>query len=182
MLIFIAGLEQEEKNLVIRLYKKLNIPMYKIALNILKNREDAEEAVANSFIKIMEGIEKISKISCPQMEAYCVSILKNESINILRREKKYLLTEEIEDYQLQKTISPVEEEVTQKVQQEILIKILEELEEEDQLLVIYHYVDQMTYKDIAKLLGITEEAAKKRGQRILKKLKDKYKGGGYSER
>lgn len=38
----------------------------------------------------------------------------------------------------------------------------------------------MKFKDIARLLGITGEAAKKRGQRILKKLRLYYEGGNMS--
>ena len=40
----------------------------------------------------------------------------------------------------------------------------------------------MRFKDISELLGITEEAAKKRGQRILKKLRLYYEDGDMSVR
>ena len=40
----------------------------------------------------------------------------------------------------------------------------------------------MRFKHIAQLLGITEEAAKKRGQRILKKLRQYYEEGDRSVR
>lgn len=40
----------------------------------------------------------------------------------------------------------------------------------------------MTYKEIGEILSISEEAAKKRGQRILKKLRDKYREEGQDER
>ena len=38
----------------------------------------------------------------------------------------------------------------------------------------------MRFKDISELLGITEEAAKKRSQRILKKLRSYYEEGDKS--
>lgn len=38
----------------------------------------------------------------------------------------------------------------------------------------------MNYKDISKFFDISEEAAKRRGQRILRKLRLSYKGGGES--
>jgi RNA polymerase sigma-70 factor (ECF subfamily) len=40
------------------------------------------------------------------------------------------------------------------------------------------FVNEMKFKNISKLLGITEEAAKKRGQRILRKLRSYYEEGG----
>lgn len=81
------NLDKKYKDLVNDLYKDLSGQMKAMALGLLKDPYQAEEAVANTFVKIIAHIEKISKIPCPQRQAYCVSILKNEIINILRREK-----------------------------------------------------------------------------------------------
>ena len=39
------------------------------------------------------------------------------------------------------------------------------------------YAEEMGYKEIGELLNISEDAAKKRGQRLVKKLRKLYEGG-----
>ena len=41
--------------------------------------------MSTAFIKIMDNIEKISDLPCPQMTAFCVTIVKNASIDVLRQ-------------------------------------------------------------------------------------------------
>lgn len=180
MIIFLSTMEQDEKQLVTKLYNELNPMMYKIALNYLRNKEEAEEAVSSAFIKIMENIKKISKLSCPKMHSYCVSILKNESINILRKEKKFLDIDEIEDFS--KDDNSLEEKVFKTLESEKLIEQIEKLEEIEKQLLYFRYVENLSYKKIGKLLNISENSANKRNQRIIQKLKNLYKEGGTSER
>ena len=55
------------------------------SFNIVKSEEAAEDVVSTAFIKIMDNIEKISDLPCPQMTAFCVTIVKNASIDVLRQ-------------------------------------------------------------------------------------------------
>lgn len=181
MLIFLLSLDQEDRDLVNKLYDKLHIQMYRMALGILKDPHQAEEALSNTFLKIMDNIEKISKLPCPQMEAYSVSILKNESFNILRREKKYLPVEDLEYFEKNPTNNPIEEIINKEILKDLVEK-LEALEEKDRLLITYRYGRKMSYREIARLFSISEEAAKKRGQRIIEKLRQAYEEGEDSER
>lgn len=54
MLIFLESLSQEEKDLVEDLYNKLNKQMHRMSMAVLKNEKDVEEAVSNTFLKVME--------------------------------------------------------------------------------------------------------------------------------
>ena len=56
------------------------------------------------------------------------------------------------------------------------------LSDEEKFIIHLRFVNEMRFKDISELLGITEEAAKKRGQRILKKLRLYYEDGDMSAR
>ncbi len=77
----------------------MNVKMYNISFNILKNKFDAfdaEEALAQTFLKIIDNIDKISKLPCPQIEPHCVIIVKNESMNIIRKREKLVPTEDVD--------------------------------------------------------------------------------------
>lgn len=52
---------------------------------ILPAQHEAEDAVANAFVKIIRHFEKISEIPCEKMRPYLVSIVKNECINLMHK-------------------------------------------------------------------------------------------------
>ena len=69
------------------LYRAYSRMLYGVAFKLLKNREDAEDAVHQTFVSISENISKISAIDCPKTRAYIVTIVENKSIDILRKRK-----------------------------------------------------------------------------------------------
>lgn len=180
LLIFLGVISEEEKDLVKELFSKMNGMMFHISYNILKSQADAEEAVAETFLKITEYIKKISNLPCPQIEPYCVMILKNESINIIRRRKKLIDVEDIDYIGYDNQSHNFEDEVIEIVDWEYLISHMNRLSDDEKEFVNLRFFNEMTYKDISKFFDISEEAVKKRGQRILRKLRLSYKGGGES--
>ncbi|NLL66917.1 MAG: sigma-70 family RNA polymerase sigma factor [Clostridiaceae bacterium] len=61
-----------------------------------------------------------------------------------------------------------------KINIQRLSSILDALTKGDRTLIQMKYAQNMRYADIGKSLGISKEAAKKRGQRILQKIKKQY--------
>ncbi|NLD16892.1 MAG: sigma-70 family RNA polymerase sigma factor [Tissierellia bacterium] len=171
MIIFLASLNFDEREFVEKLFLRLNFKMYKVAFNILKEKSDTQEAVANSFVNIMESIEKIMALPCPQIDPYCVTIVKRESINIIRKRKNLVVTDEI--YQIADEKS-TEAEFILNIDIEKLVKYVNRLKLLEKDLLILRYAEKQSYRQIGEVLGISEEAAKKRGQRILTKLKKYY--------
>lgn len=166
-----------ERDFINDLYSKMNVKMYNISFNILRNTFDAEEAVGQTFLKIIDNIEKISNLPCPQIEPYCVIILKNESINIIRKRKKTVHVKDVDYFDHEDGYYNIEEEYLETVNKDILLTCVNNLSDEERNLIHLRFVHDMGFKQIAELLGITEEAAKKRGQRILKKLRLYYEKG-----
>ena len=84
--IYLSMLEtNEEKNQFEQLYIKYKQDMYAVAYGILKNKEDAEDAVHQSFLKIADNFSKVSQIPCHELKAYIVIICRNTAINIYRQ-------------------------------------------------------------------------------------------------
>lgn len=67
------------------IYKGL---MFHVAMNILKNESDAEDAVHQAFISLAENFSKINEIECPQTRAYIVLIVERKAIDILRKRNR----------------------------------------------------------------------------------------------
>lgn len=176
-IILFGQMTDNEKELINKIFSKMNVKMYNISFNILRDKFDTEDAVAQTFFKIADNIEKISALPCPQIEPYCVIILKNETMNIIRRRKKMVHVEDVDCFVHNDGDYDIEEGYLEKANKEQLLSCINRLSDDEKNLIYLRYVYEMRFKEISELLGITEEAAKKRGQRILKKLRLYYEKG-----
>ena len=178
MFIFICYVMSDEQiDFVNKLFSKMNAKMYNISFNIIRDKHDAEEALSQTFLKIMDNIEKISALPCPQIEPYCVIILKNETINIIRKRKKVVYIENVDYFDQDSKEYDIEEDYLKTIDSQELLSCINKLSDVEKNLIHLRYVNEMGFKEIAELLDITEEAAKKRGQRILGKMRQYYEEG-----
>ena len=76
------------------LYRRYHGVMERTALAILQDPRDAEEAVQEAFIRVIENFSKIYEIPCKNLGAWLVIIVRNEAITILRRRRCHLPLEE----------------------------------------------------------------------------------------
>lgn len=170
-------MSDDEIDFINQIYSKMNVKMYNISFNILRNKFDAEEAISQTFLKIIENIDRISSLPCPQIEPYCVIILKNETINVIRKRKKTIYIEDMDYFEDKEENYNIEEEYLERVNKEQLLSCINRLSDDEKNFIYLRFVNEMRFKEISELLGITEEAAKKRSQRILKKLRSYYEEG-----
>lgn len=178
MIIILFGqITNYEEEIISNIFSKMNVKMYNISFKILRDKYDAEDAVAQTFYKIADNIEKISALPCPQIEPYCVIILKNETMNIIRKRKKIIHTEDVDYFDHEDGNYDIEDEYLEKANKEQLLSCVNKLSDDEKNLIYLRYVYEMGFKEISALLKITEEAAKKRSQRILKKLRFYYEEG-----
>ncbi|MDY0237040.1 MAG: sigma-70 family RNA polymerase sigma factor [Gudongella sp.] len=178
MIFIIFGvMSEDEKDLVNKLFSKMNAKMYNISFNISRNKHDTEEALSQTFLKIIDNIEKISDLPCPQIEPYCVIIVKNETMNIIRKRKKVVYIENVDYFDQDSKEYDIEEDYLKTIDSQELLSCINKLSDVEKNLIHLRYVNEMGFKEIAELLDITEEAAKKRGQRILGKMWQYYEEG-----
>lgn len=71
-----------------QLYTIYEQPMYRIAYAILKNEWQAEDAVSDSFEKIIVNISKIGNPRSEKTKRYVISIIKNAAIDQYRKNSK----------------------------------------------------------------------------------------------
>ena len=163
LFLVLCTFSEDEQVWIEQLFNENHTLLYKVSYQLLQSETDAEDAVAQAFLNIMEHFEKISQLPRRDQIPYSVIIAKNASYDILRKKKKMI---PVEEFYETRTDSGVEEAFFEKFKKEQLAVALEHLEENDRTLL-------MSLKDIAVLMGISEETAKKRSQRAIKKLKKK---------
>lgn len=75
----------EDRSFIEMLYTKYQRDMYGVALDIFHNKSDAEDAVHEAFLRIIENLDKIRLISADKLRYYLVIISRNTSLNILKK-------------------------------------------------------------------------------------------------
>ena len=76
--LFLALLETEEdRTRFTLLYEQCNERIEQNAMRLLKNQQDAEDAVQNTYIQIIRHFEKVYEIPCDELPYWCISIVKN---------------------------------------------------------------------------------------------------------
>lgn len=87
LMIFLSMLESDEdRQYFLVLHSRYEIKMYQVALNILCSHALAEESVQESWLRIIRFFEKVKEIPRDKLEGYIVTIVKNTSFTIRRKE------------------------------------------------------------------------------------------------
>lgn len=63
--------------------------MYHVAMKLLHNEMDAEDAVHQAFLAILKHFSKIRVVDCPESRAYAVIIAERKAIDLLRERRRW---------------------------------------------------------------------------------------------
>lgn len=97
MLIYLQMIESEEdKSKFLAIYNQYRYLMFSVANKILENQYDAEDAVHQAFVSIIDNLNKIGNVDCPETKSYIVIITEHKAIDIIRS-RKHLTGEEMLD-------------------------------------------------------------------------------------
>lgn len=156
-----------------QLYRKYSGKVYGKCLSILKNDDEARDAVQEIFVKIMLNMVNFGEKS--QFSTWIYSITYNFCIDNIRRKKKEktLFSEDIE-----RAPDVASEEVSDEVLLEMDVKylkqVLEELPTGDKMILLMKYHDDMSIKEIADVISKTESAVKMKIKRAKHKAQELY--------
>ena len=147
--------------------------LYSIGINILKDEQYAADALQQCFIKIFENIEKVGEIGSSHTKSFISIIMRNESINILRKRKTILhVTESIEDalYIIIDETANTEEILLKAELRDEMKAYLSKLNKEESNLIILKYAREYSNQEIAEILGVSQEVVRQRLSRVRRKL------------
>jgi len=170
----------EEKDKVRALYEKYHNLMMYVAVQILKNQSDAEDAVHQAFLSLIKNCSKISKVECPETKHFCVIVTRNKCYDIQRKQKREVLTENEDAFErtadfegeLNQTSDLVSDDPSLFEGCSPAVRALQKLNERYRTVLYLRYVDGYKTKVIAKMLGINEAAAQKMIWRAKEALKN----------
>lgn len=177
-LMMVSLLDDEQRDLIERIFKEDRRLFFNIARRILGSITEAEDAVSDAMIQITDNLEKIKNLPRHEMRAYCIVIVRNCSYGRFRRNKHELRLDEVGSDIADERNEPGEIYIRQE-RIKAVRKMIQELSKEDGLLLQLRFYHQSSYKEIADILGITEETARKRAERIRRIIRLRLDGEHY---
>lgn len=147
--------------------------LYRLALRITLNREDAEDVVQDTLIKVWNKRDKWHEID--SIEAFCMTICRNLALDKTRKAARNDSSiEQNESDPADKTGSDPYERIIQKDRFNTVRRILDTLPEKQRTCMQLRDFEGKSYKDIAKIMQITEEQVKVNIFRARRTIKQKY--------
>lgn len=182
MLQFLLAIsDQSDHEKVEYIYHKYRHDMLRLAkyrllqLNSANAELDAEDVVQNAFVKIVRHIGKIDfTLQEQSIRSYIMRIVVNEATT-LRTDTIYC--ENLELYEAVLSDKDFIEQTRIAERYNDVVNAIEELDERYSIALSLRYIEQMSIKDISKLLGIEEKSVYTRIERgkvrLLEKLEEK---------
>jgi RNA polymerase sigma factor (sigma-70 family) len=125
--------------------------LYGYAFRILRNQEEAEDAVQEVFIKLWKMKEKLGEYE--SIAALATTMIKNHCIDQLRKQKNLVKTD-INNLEWRANESPSPHRLMEISESDnIIINIIENLEEKYKVVVKMREFDDLSYEEIAEITG-----------------------------
>ena len=145
--------------------------LFRLALRITFDRAEAEDVVQDTMIRVWNKREEWKQFG--SIEAYCLTVAKNLAID--RSQKKEAqnveLTPEMEE---ESEISGPYDQLVNNERMSIIHRLINELPEKQRLIMQLRDIEGESYKEIAKILNLTEEQVKVNLFRARQKVKQRY--------
>ena len=152
------------------LYQAASPKLFAVAMRILKNRDLAEDALQEVFVKIWQKAETYRAGQQPPM-AWLVTIARNHAIDVIRSNKRKF--EDIDDhYDLKSDLPDPEQETINSGERGRIENCLGELEPQKAEAVVAAYIEGYSYQELADRYAIPLNTMRTWLRRSLLSLKD----------
>ncbi len=162
--------------ILVEKYKRL---VYRVAVQITKNHEDANDVMQDTFLKVYESIHSFRKDAA--FETWLYRIVVNHATNLVkrrdrRRESSLSATNEMEIHpDLRRTADLTNNphlNAERKERQRWVTQAVNSLPLKQRTVVILHEFEGLTHPEIASILNCSEGTVRSRLHYAKQKLKD----------
>lgn len=151
------------------IYDKLGRKIFMLAFSILHDKDSAEDVMQDVFLRLAAEAHTYKEKS--NAIAFILTVTRNLSLNLLAKRRR--------DAAHQRPLESGEEiaDSSAELYSEKLGELgaLRLLDDDERQIVVMKLDAKMKHKDIAAILGISEDACQKRYRRALEKLRAYYK-------
>lgn len=147
--------------------------LYRLALRITMNREEAEDAVQETMIKVWDKRDSWQELD--SIEAFSLTICRNVALDMTRRSARKDESLDVQAYEPQaSSMTNPDERAEQKDMVNMVRRIVDSLPEKQRTCMQLRDFEGKSYKDIATVLSISEEQVKVNIYRARQAVKQKF--------
>jgi RNA polymerase sigma-70 factor (ECF subfamily) len=178
--ISIGALRRGDRGEFARLVDAYSGPLYRLALKMLGNASDAEDALQNTFLKAFQHVDTFEGSS--SLSTWLYRIVSNEALMMLRKRRPEInfadSTVEEED---ERNYDPVqftdwcclpEEEYLSAEARKAMDRAVEHLPETLRIVFVLRDIEDLSIQETSQVLGLSETAVKTRLLRARLRLRE----------
>ena len=153
--------KKEDKDAFAKLIEKVKLKLYKTAMAILKNDEDACDAIQETLLKAYQNINTLKNNEF--FTTWIIRILINNCYDIVRKNKKITYLDD-------NLLSSQDTYYDLYAQESSLEYVLNKLDKDLKLVTVLYYYDDMSIGQISEIINIPEGTVKSRLSRARDKI------------
>ncbi len=160
------------------IYEKHKNTMYAVALKILKNPQDAEDAVHNAILPIMRNLDAIKDVDSKACVYYVTMAVKHISFNMIR--DRHIQTSSLSEIEYEiESGENIAEKVAMDESCKIIYKTIQSMAAEYRDVLILHLYYELSTSQISDFLNRKHGTIKSQLTRGKKLLIARLKENGY---
>ena len=146
-----------EKQLFMDVVMAIEDRLYRLALNILKDPHEAEDALSEAILRAWENRETLKEEG--KLRVWLHNIVLNTARNMLKKQKRVVLCDEVPETAYEDELDHV-------------FFWLDKLDERERTILLLRYYEGYTQPEIGKILHIPEGTVKSRLHAARKHLRE----------
>ena len=160
LMFYLQAIEDDaDKTKFEKIYNRYHDLMIYAAMQILHNQQDAEDAVHQAFLALIDNLNKVRDISSKETKTYLIVIAEHKAIDILRTRKRFI------DMNIDEAIGGIQVEPPGD---NALASAIARLPARYREVLLLHYGNGYTASELAAILGIKSGSV----QRLIYRAKE----------
>lgn len=168
--------EKKDSELIAEYYDMYEQKVYRLAYAVLGDAWQAEEAVQETFLKLISCRDMVRRMSESKRTAYITKMAKNIAIDMYRSNKR--ASESVSTFVGDETLenavwnrsADFGRDMADEVEKRQLVKdVLERLSGDDALILQLRIIRQLSVRETSAIMNMSESAVRKRYERAIKR-------------
>jgi RNA polymerase sigma-70 factor (ECF subfamily) len=136
----------------------------------VSSHADAEDITQEAFVKAWQSIDRYKRTGAPFV-SWIITIAGNLVIDHYRKQAKVIVTDEIYEFKPAEQVQDPAREAEVNVDNAIIKEAVLKLKGDKQRVILMHFIDGLTYEEIARALNKSEGAVRVIQYRALGELR-----------
>ncbi len=150
----ISAIHRKEKDAKRRLYERFAGYATAIAQRYVPNHDEVHDVLQDSFVKILTSIDSFHYRGEGSLKAWIATIVAHQSLNYIKKHKQIIIS----DYLPEEPVTEEEPDV-ERIPPDVLNHLIGQLPTGYRMVLNLYVFEQLSHKEIGKLLGIKPETS-----------------------